>query len=141
MADTYQKILLVEDEAAIADMYANILRRNGFEVDCAYDGDTGLQTALSKPVDLILLDIMLPGKSGIDVLHTLRDPNASPQFDQSTVIFLLTNFDEDEETKKSLLKLAQAYLIKVNITPLTLANLLKTTVKGAVPDIDSAAMA
>lgn len=133
-AGAYKNILLVEDEAFIADLYAHILRRNGFEVTCAYDGDKGLQLAQSQPFDLILLDLMLPGKSGIDVLEALRDPAISPSFDQSTAIYVLTNFEEDDITKKKLLSMAQAYLVKVYVTPQTLATMIKATPKGSTPE-------
>jgi DNA-binding response OmpR family regulator len=131
--DSYQKILLVEDEKFVADLYAAVLQRNGFVVTCAYDGTEGLAKAQTEAYDLILLDIMLPGKSGLEVLQALRDPAVSPSFDQSTTIIILTNFDEDDITKKQILALAQAYLIKVYITPQTLANMLKDTKKGEVP--------
>lgn len=133
MADIYKKILFIEDEAFIADLYAEVLRKNGFDVTCVYDGVRGLQTAQAQAFDLILLDLMLPGKSGIEVLTTLRDTTASPTFNQSTAIYILTNFEEDDVTKKKLLPLSQAYLIKVNLTPQSLANMLKTTPKGAAP--------
>lgn len=133
MADLYKKILFIEDEVFIADLYAEVLRKNGFDVTCVYDGDSGLQAAQAQAFDLILLDLMLPGKSGIEVLTTLRDAAASPAFDQSTAIYLLTNFEEDDITKKKLLALSQAYLIKVNITPQSLVSMLKVTPKGAAP--------
>ena len=62
------KILIIEDEMTIVDLISFNLKREGFEVDSAYDGVTGLEKALSGWADLILLDVMLPGMNGFDVL-------------------------------------------------------------------------
>ena len=121
----YKRILFVEDERAIAQVYADILQTAGFEVDLAYDGNKGLQQASKNDYDLILLDLMLPYVSGTDILKALRDKRRSPQFNQSTDIVMLTNFDVDDQQKKEILSLAQAYLLKVNTTPKTLIQILQ----------------
>jgi two-component system OmpR family response regulator/two-component system chemotaxis response regulator CheY/two-component system response regulator QseB len=121
----YKKILLVEDEVDIADIYARTLRNHGYEVDCQYDGESGLAQALSNKYDLILLDLMLPNKSGSDILRLLRDPAQAPTFDQATDIFMLTNFDMDDVTKQEIMSMAQQYLIKVDITPKVLVTILQ----------------
>ena len=121
----YKRILFIEDETAIAEIYARTLNLHGFEVECRYDGETGLDEALSNKYDLILLDLMLPNKSGEEILRTLRNPDLSPQFDQTTHIFMLTNFDLDDITKREIMTMAQQYLIKVDITPRVLADMLK----------------
>lgn len=66
------RILVVEDEAALADGVARGLRAEGFEVEVAYDGLTGLEKARGSDVDLIILDIMLPGLNGYRVCRALR---------------------------------------------------------------------
>ena len=66
-----EKILLVEDEEKLARMVELELRYEGYEVEKAFDGRTGLERALSGEHDLILLDIMLPGMSGMEVLRRL----------------------------------------------------------------------
>lgn len=121
----YKRILFVEDEQAIAQVYADILQTAGFEVDLAYDGNKGLQQASNNNYDLILLDLMLPYVSGTDILKALRDKRRSPQFNQQTDIVMLTNFDVDDQQKKEILSLAQAYLLKVNTTPKTLIQILQ----------------
>lgn len=130
---TFKKILFIEDEVFISELYTTVLRENGFEVTCAFDGESGLELALSQQFDVILLDVMLPAKSGPEVLMTLRDAAASPTFDQSTVIIVLTNFEEDERTKKELLNLSQAYLLKVNIMPRALVKILRDLENGIAP--------
>ena len=65
-------ILIVEDEVQLADALSEILKRNKYITDTVYDGNDGLDSALTGIYDCILLDIMLPGMNGIDVLKNLR---------------------------------------------------------------------
>ena len=73
-----EKILLVEDEEKLARMVELELRYEGYEVDKAFDGRSGLDRALSGGYDLILLDIMLPALSGMEVLRRLRRESQVP---------------------------------------------------------------
>src|SRR5918911_5014485 len=66
------KILVVEDETAIADFVQRGLESEGYAVSCAYDGDDAERQALGKGVDLVVLDLMLPGKDGLSVLRSIR---------------------------------------------------------------------
>jgi DNA-binding response OmpR family regulator len=66
------RILVVEDEPAIADFVRRGLDAAGYAVTCVGDGDDGLAVALSGQVDLVLLDLMLPGRDGLDVLDAIR---------------------------------------------------------------------
>ena len=70
-----ERILLVEDEEKLARMVELELRYEGYEVEKAFDGRTGLERALSGDFDLVLLDIMLPALSGMEVLRRLRREN------------------------------------------------------------------
>ena len=67
-----EKILLVEDEEKLARMVELELRYEGYQVDKSFDGRSGLERALSGEYDLVLLDIMLPQLSGMEVLRRLR---------------------------------------------------------------------
>ena len=73
-----EKILLVEDEEKLARMVELELRYEGYEVEKAFDGRTGLDRALSGEHDLILLDIMLPALSGMEVLRRIRKASSVP---------------------------------------------------------------
>lgn len=122
---TYKSILYIEDEQQIAEIYAELLRPHGYEIDLAFDGEAGLRQALSKHYDLILLDLMLPFRSGSEILDILRDKEKSPGFSESTDIIILTNFEVDDLTKEKMLTKAQGYLIKVNVTPKKLVEYLQ----------------
>src|SRR5882762_6841754 len=67
-----QRILLVEDESGLVMTLSDRLMSEGYEVETAQDGETGLVRATSEPFDLIILDIMLPHRGGFDVCRDLR---------------------------------------------------------------------
>lgn len=72
------KILIIEDEEAIADLEKDYLELSGFEVEIQNNGNVGLQEALSKDFDLIILDLMLPGMDGFEVCKRIRDEKNVP---------------------------------------------------------------
>ncbi|PTX62443.1 two-component system response regulator VicR [Melghirimyces profundicolus] len=72
------KILVVEDEKPIADILQFNLSKEGFEVECVYDGDEALKRVNETPPDLILLDLMLPGTDGIEVCRRVRQNHQMP---------------------------------------------------------------
>ncbi|MBE1532517.1 response regulator transcription factor [Actinomadura algeriensis] len=72
------RILVVDDDPMVADVVARYLARDGHEVTCVADGRTALRTALERPPDLVVLDLMLPGTSGLDVCRRLRAASAVP---------------------------------------------------------------
>ena len=72
------KILIIEDEEAIADLERDYLELSGFTVEVANDGDTGLQKALNEDYDLLILDLMLPGTDGFDICRQVRDVKNTP---------------------------------------------------------------
>ena len=72
------KILIIEDEEAIADLEKDYLELSGFEVQICNRGDEGLQTALSEEFDLIVLDLMLPGMDGFEICKKIREEKNIP---------------------------------------------------------------
>ena len=72
------KILIVEDEAAIADLEKDYLELSGFEVEVANDGETGLRKALHEEYDLVILDLMLPGVDGFEICRQVRAEKNTP---------------------------------------------------------------
>lgn len=117
-----KSILVIEDDRFIGEMYVRSLRREGFDVDWVVDGHDGYVTATNKAYDLILLDIMLPEMRGPEILKALRGngtnkvPNAR--------IFVMTNFDQDTESRLALQHDVDAYLIKAEITPRKLIDII-----------------
>ncbi len=139
-----EKILLVEDEEKLARMVELELRYEGYEVEKAFDGRTGLDKALSGNFDLVLLDIMLPALSGMEVLRRLRRESALPVImltARDTVVDKVSGLDsgaDDYITKpfaiEELLARIRAALRKRTAAAPPPANTL--TVGGVVLDTD-----
>ena len=72
------KILIVEDEEAIADLEKDYLELSGFEVEVANDRETGLEKALNEDFNLLILDLMLPGVDGFEICRQVRDKKNTP---------------------------------------------------------------
>lgn len=108
-------ILCIEDDRFIGEMYVRSLKKAGYEVDWAVDGSDGLIAARNKQYDFILLDIMLPEKRGTEILEALR--GGKQNLIPNSRVIVLTNFEQDEESKSVMEKDADAYLIKAEITP------------------------
>jgi len=108
-----KRVLIVEDEQDIRELYSEILRDAGYEVAEAWDGEVGLKSALSGKFDMILLDIMLPK---IDGLHILKEIKKKPELAKIPVI-LLTNMGADAVIKEAFTLGAEAYVIKSEYTP------------------------
>ena len=72
------KILIVEDESAIADLEKDYLELSGFEVEVANDGQTGLKKSLTEDYDLIILDLMLPNVDGFEICRMVRAEKNTP---------------------------------------------------------------
>lgn len=119
-----QKILIVEDYAVLARMYQNKLRADGFEVEVALDGEDGEKKIREFKPDLVLLDIMLPKKDGLDILEEMKKDPETANID----VVLLTNLGGPPETIERGLQLgAVAYLVKANYTPRQVVDLVKET--------------
>lgn len=115
-------ILIIEDDRFIGEMYVRSLKKAGYDVDWMIDGNDGLIAARNKPYDAILLDVMLPERRGGDILKALRG-NGEDLIPHSKVI-VLTNFEQDEESRATMQQNADAYLIKAEITPRRLIEIL-----------------
>jgi DNA-binding response OmpR family regulator len=88
-----KRIVIVEDERDMADLVATRLRREGYEVEVANDGIEGLTLIRSKPPDLVLLDIMLPGMPGTEIAAKLRD---DPRTVAVPIIMLTAKSEESD---------------------------------------------
>lgn len=107
-------ILIVEDDRFIGEMYVRSLKKAGYEVDWMIDGNDGLIAARNKQYDLLLLDVMLPERRGSEILDALR---GTEDLIPNSRVIVLTNFEQDDESRMAMEARADAYLIKAEITP------------------------
>jgi two-component system, OmpR family, copper resistance phosphate regulon response regulator CusR len=103
---SFMKILLVEDDPKVGAFLEEGLRGEAFLVDRAYDGDAALEMAAAGDYDLILLDYMLPKKSGVQVAAGIRGRG------QQTPILMLTARDSDEDVRRGRAAGVNQYLSK-----------------------------
>ncbi|OJU87828.1 response regulator [Candidatus Saccharibacteria bacterium 49-20] len=115
-------ILIVEDDRFIGEMYVRSLKKAGYEVDWMVDGNDGLIAARNKPYDLVLLDVMLPERRGTEVLEALR---GTEDLIPNSKVIVLTNFEQDDESRMAMESRADAYLIKAEITPSKLLSVIE----------------
>ena len=100
------RILYVEDEKFLADAVKHNLEKSGFDVDLAYDGEEGLDLAVQDIYDCVVLDIMLPKLSGIEILERMREKKIS------TPVIMLSALSEVEDKVRGLNSGADDYLAK-----------------------------
>lgn len=108
-----KKILIVEDEHELRELYVQIIDMEGYAVDSAADGDEAYQKISANPYDLILLDIILPKRDGLQVLDQLKQENRLPKNN----VILLTNLGQDLVVAKALEYNVRGYLVKSDYTP------------------------
>jgi DNA-binding response OmpR family regulator len=113
VAPRLPRILLIEDDTLLVKMYRTKFEKEGFEVLPAYDGLSGLKIALEEDIDLIILDIMLPKLSGLDLLAKLRQYPKG----KNIPVIVLTNLTQQKDAEKSISLGAKEFLIKANLTP------------------------
>jgi DNA-binding response OmpR family regulator len=116
-------ILCIEDDRFIGEMYVRSLKKAGYEVDWVVGGNDGLIAARNKAYDVILLDVMLPERRGTEVLEALR--GGREDLIPKSHVIVLTNFEQDEESRLAMEKNADAYLIKADITPKKLISVIQ----------------
>ena len=111
------KVLLIEDDAAAAEMYRLRLAADGYSVVVARDGEEGLRMASEEAPDFIYLDLRLPGLDGFEVLEQLRgDPTT-----MHIPVIILSNYGEPELRERGLKLGALEFLVKADTTPAQLS--------------------
>ncbi len=108
------KVLIVEDEKTLAQMYKEAFSQEGFDVFLANGVDEALEKTKTKNPDLILLDILLPGETGISFLIKLRKLDSDIA---ETPVVAFSNYDDQESKKEAFNLDAKEYLIKTENTP------------------------
>ena len=117
-----RRILCIEDEHFISELYTRALTKAGYEVQVELDGQKGLAAAQTDTFDIILLDLMVPNITGIEVLRTLRDPTKTPKMHAKIII--TTNLEQREDVRADIENQADGYLVKAEITPHELVDFL-----------------
>lgn len=118
------QVLIIEDEPFIGELYTRALGNAGYKVTVISDGPTALKAAQENNFDIILLDLMLPNLTGIEILRTLRDPARVPPI--KAKIIVTTNLEQREDVRADIEKQADGYLTKADLTPHQLVEFLDT---------------
>jgi len=113
-----EKILIIEDEQYLADLYKLKFDSEGYNVSVAYDGKAGIEEAKKFKPDIILLDIVMPVMDGYETLVELKKSEET----KDITVYILSNLGQADEIKRGLSEGADNYLIKANMTPNQLVN-------------------
>jgi len=117
-----RKILCIEDEFFIGELYTRALNKAGYQVDVIGDGAKALQAAQTDSYDIILLDLMIPTVTGIEVLRSLRDTTQTPHL--KAKIIVTTNLEQREDVRTDIEHQADGYLVKAELTPYELVEFI-----------------
>ncbi|PIR13808.1 response regulator [Candidatus Falkowbacteria bacterium CG11_big_fil_rev_8_21_14_0_20_39_10] len=119
------KILLIEDDPFLLNMYTTKFELENFKVVTAEDGEKGLKLASQELPDIVLLDIMLPKMDGYEVLKALKADEKT----KAIPVILLTNLSQKDEVKQGMTLGAEDYLIKAHFMPSEVVKKIKDVVK------------
>ncbi|MBU0732349.1 response regulator [Patescibacteria group bacterium] len=119
------KILLVEDDEMLHNMYTQKFKTKGYEVMSAYNGSEGVKMAEAETPDLILMDIIMPKMDGFVALKKIRKSKNIGE----TPVIILTNLGQEEDIKKGKELGADDYFIKANHTPAEVVEKVEAVLK------------
>jgi len=105
------KILIVEDETVMREALETFLQNEGYEINSAVDGEEGIKVAKSFAPDLVLLDIILPKKDGLEVLREIKTEQADHS-GKTPLVVILTNLNDSAKVQEALDLGATTYLVK-----------------------------
>jgi len=125
MAKSKTKVLIVEDDPTLAEMYGTKFTAEGFDVLHAGDGVEGLEMAKTKKPDAILLDVMMPKMDGFATLKELK----ADKILKKIPVIMLTNLGQEEDVKKGKDLGAEDYFVKANQTPAEIVAKVKGLLK------------
>jgi len=120
-----KKILVIEDDKFLRDLICQKLAREGYDVLEAVDGEKGVEDVKKEKPNLILLDLILPGIDGFEVLSRIKN---DPLLSQIPVI-ILSNLGQKDDIEKGLKMGAVDYLIKAHFTPVEIIDKIRATLK------------
>lgn len=120
-----KKILIIEDDKFLRELIARKLTDEGFDILEAVEGEEGIKKIREEKPDLVLLDLILPGIDGFEVLSRMKvEPNLA-----SIPVIILSNLGQREEVERGLKLGASDYLIKAHFTPGEIIEKIKNTLK------------
>jgi CheY-like chemotaxis protein len=112
MGDAVRRVLLAEDDRFLRKAAETALKRHGFTVVAAVDGEEALRLARAAPPDLVLLDLIIPRMQGFEVLRALKaDPATAP-----IPVVILSNLGQDGDMKQAMDAGAAGYFVKANLS-------------------------
>jgi len=120
-----KKILIVEDDKFLRELISRKLKEEGFDIVEAIDGEEGIKKLKEENPDLVLLDLILPGIDGFEVLSKAKEDSKT----SSIPIIILSNLGQREEVEKGLKLGAIDYLIKAHFTPGEIIEKIKSILK------------
>jgi DNA-binding response OmpR family regulator len=115
---TVKRVLLVEDDRFLRRACEASLQQRGFDVRTATDGEVGLALAASQPFDIILLDLLMPKKPGIEVLAALKSNESTARIP----VLILSNSSREEDKRRAVELGANGYYVKANLSLKTLGD-------------------
>ena len=118
----HKKVLIIEDEHFIGELYERALTKAGYEITVVADGGEGLKSAQTNGYDIILLDLMIPNVTGIEILRILRDRSQTPEL--KAKIIITTNLEQRDDVRADIEKQADGYIVKAELTPKELVEVL-----------------
>lgn len=126
-----KKILLIEDDVFVRDLYVRTLEMHGYQLDVANDGQAGVEKATASNHDLILLDIMMPKKNGIEVVQELKKDNDTKE----TPIILLSNLGQESIIEEAFKMGIDGYMLKARYVPDQIAEIIAQFFEtGTIPE-------
>jgi len=121
-----QKILIIEDDKFLRDLIQQKLHKEGFVTSIAIDGEEGVKSAQSEQPQLVLLDLILPGIDGFEVLKKLKaDPKTA-----TIPIIVLSNLGQKEDMDRTLKGGAEDFMVKAHFTPSEIVEKVRSMLKS-----------
>ena len=120
------KILIIDDDPFILDMYVMKFSDSGFIIETASDGQAGIDKLSAFTPDIVLLDVIMPKMDGFQVIQKLNEVRKERPFK----ILFLTNFGQKEDVERGMALGADGYIIKANFTPTEVVDKVKEMIEA-----------
>lgn len=119
------QVLIVEDDRFLRDLLQQKLTKEGFNTIAAVDGEEGLRMAKEKTPQLILLDLILPGVDGFEVLHKMKSDDTL----RAIPVIVLSNLGQKEDMERAMSAGADDFMVKAHFTPTEIVSKVRELIK------------